>query len=554
MDLALPASLLSNSLHTRGLPGLSIPEVECRRRAMARVRSPTSSQPYQEGNPGAPGHRCSILGRWGATEVLSRQLAGTSIALSRVESVSRQECSVANGIGFDETGPPSGDPPSWIHRARLRDGLEVEVRPVRPGDAAALEAMHAGLSRETIHLRYFTGRRKLPPQQIHRFTHVDYRDQMVLVVTLAGGIIAFASYHRSRKADQRDRAEVAFEVADEYQGRGLGTLLLEELAEVALEQGIHHFAAEVLSVNRRMLEVFRESGFAVEIERRPGFVRVDFSIDPNERYRREVGRRHRVARRAGSQAGDLKRSEEANVYEFIDYQVQDVMTSPPITVGPDTSLREVEAIFEKRDFNSVPVVSADGALLGIASKLDVLRAFRFTVDSILPPYDEIMQQAVSRVYSRDLITVCPRTPLTRVLEKMIDSRCKSFPVLDGDDLVGMVAREDVLRGLRQATRGGDAPARSDLDRQSPRPPSDFRSSGHHGRGDDPTPLGGGLSGDLCSETGGARLRIVALERDGQPIEIVPNRSTVITPGDRLVVIGERAHLEVLAERAEMPSS
>ena len=69
---------------------------------------------------------------------------------------------------------------------------------------------------------------------------------------------------------------------------------------------------------------------------------------------------------------------------------------------------------------------------------------------MFPPY-ESTQHPVSSVMSRDLHRVCPRTPLTQVLEKMIDTRDKSFPVIDGDDLVGMVAREDLLRGLRSAT-------------------------------------------------------------------------------------------------------
>ena len=139
------------------------------------------------------------------------------------------------------------------------------------------------------------------------------------------------------------------------------------------------------------------------------------------------------------------------MYEFLDYQTQDVMTREPMTIAPDASLREAEEIFEQHDFNALPVVAPGGEVVGLLSKLDILRAFRFTDDHMFPPYEEITQHPVSSVMSRDLHRVCPRTPLTRVLEKMIDTRDKSFPVIDGDDLVGMVAREDLLRGLRSAT-------------------------------------------------------------------------------------------------------
>jgi CBS domain-containing protein len=141
------------------------------------------------------------------------------------------------------------------------------------------------------------------------------------------------------------------------------------------------------------------------------------------------------------------------MYEFLDYQTRDVMTADPVTIGPDASLAELEDLFDKNGFNGVPVLSNAGELLGVVTKLDLLKAFRFTDEHMFPPYAEIMARSVASVMSRDLRSVCPRTPLTRVLEKMVDSGCKSFPVLDADRLVGMIAREDVMRGLRRAASG-----------------------------------------------------------------------------------------------------
>ena len=141
------------------------------------------------------------------------------------------------------------------------------------------------------------------------------------------------------------------------------------------------------------------------------------------------------------------------MYDFLDYRVEDVMTRTPISIGPDTPLSEVEAIFEKHDFNALPVVEGAGELVGLLSKLDLLRAFRFTDDKMFPPYEEIMRRPARSVMTRDLATVRPRTPLTRVLEKLLDTGNKSFPVVDEGRLVGMVAREDVLEGLRRAVAG-----------------------------------------------------------------------------------------------------
>src|SRR5205823_7921001 len=87
-----------------------------------------------------------------------------------------------------------------------------------------------------------------------------------------------------------DRAEVAFAIADDVQGRGLGTILLGQLAETAAESGISLFEARVLPENRRMIEVFRESGFPVQVRSESGDVAVELptslSAEAVERFER----------------------------------------------------------------------------------------------------------------------------------------------------------------------------------------------------------------------------------------------------------------------------
>jgi CBS domain-containing protein len=140
------------------------------------------------------------------------------------------------------------------------------------------------------------------------------------------------------------------------------------------------------------------------------------------------------------------------MYEFLDYQVQDVM-SQPVSVRPGASLAEVEALLEKHGFNALPVVDAGGALVGLVTSLDLLKAFAFPEDTILPPYDQVMRRSVDTVMTRDVQTVCPRTPLSRVLGKIVDTRNKSFPVVDDGRVVGVVAREDVMLALRRGAAG-----------------------------------------------------------------------------------------------------
>jgi IMP dehydrogenase len=150
------------------------------------------------------------------------------------------------------------------------------------------------------------------------------------------------------------------------------------------------------------------------------------------------------------------------MYEFLEYEVRDVM-SKPTSVGPDATLAEVEGLLETTGFNGVPVVQDGNRLIGFVTSLDLLRAFRFGTESILPQYDEIMRRKISSVMQEAPAAVAPRMRLTRLLEKMVATRNKSFPVVDphGDGLVGVVARTDLMRALRRAQSG----ARPDVQRE-----------------------------------------------------------------------------------------
>jgi CBS domain-containing protein len=83
------------------------------------------------------------------------------------------------------------------------------------------------------------------------------------------------------------------------------------------------------------------------------------------------------------------------MYGFIECTVRQFMTRSVMTVKRQTTMRELEALFEKHDFNAFPVVE-DGKLLGIISKFDFLRAFAFTTSQVVPHYNELMSRSCSR--------------------------------------------------------------------------------------------------------------------------------------------------------------
>ena len=140
------------------------------------------------------------------------------------------------------------------------------------------------------------------------------------------------------------------------------------------------------------------------------------------------------------------------MYEFIEYRVRDAMTHHPVTITRETLLSEVETLFAELDFNCLPVTEG-GLLVGIVTKLDVLKAFAFTSNTMLPHYEDIIRQPAESVMTHRPITVTPDVSLTRVLQQMVETRYHSFPVARDALLIGMISRQDILRALARAVEG-----------------------------------------------------------------------------------------------------
>jgi acetyl coenzyme A synthetase (ADP forming)-like protein len=163
----------------------------------------------------------------------------------------------------------------------LRDGTTAHIRPARPEDQAALRAFFERLSPESRRRRFFSASLPGPELLASLCDSSDPRSALTLLVTRAGDgpalIIATGSY----LAKNNHTAEVAFAVEEELHGKGLGTLLLERLALLAVRHGFTRFWAVTHADNRAMLSVFRDSGFAVEERTDRGEIEVDVSVVPS---------------------------------------------------------------------------------------------------------------------------------------------------------------------------------------------------------------------------------------------------------------------------------
>lgn len=175
----------------------------------------------------------------------------------------------------------------------LRDGATVRVRPMTADDEPALRDFLDALSIESRALRFFSAGADLHRAASYMAVLEPERGHgLVAVAGEPERIVAHAAYIRE---PSRDRAEVAFEVADAWQGRGISTVLLAHLSELATAQGIETFTAAVLPENRRMIQVFRDSGFAVEVESRPGQLSIELPAALGDEARTRFEERDAIA-------------------------------------------------------------------------------------------------------------------------------------------------------------------------------------------------------------------------------------------------------------------
>jgi acetate---CoA ligase (ADP-forming) len=174
----------------------------------------------------------------------------------------------------------------------LRDGTTLRIRPVRPDDDNGLLELFRRMSEQSLYYRFMSVPR-LDLQQIAKLSQVDYDQQFVMVGECGAPLAAVAGYYRNDR--DGSRAEVAFAIPDALQGRGIGTRMLERLAEIARERGLRAFDAYVLGENRRMMDVFLESGFEVSQVLEHGVFHVSLLLEPTEEFTERSAERSQKA-------------------------------------------------------------------------------------------------------------------------------------------------------------------------------------------------------------------------------------------------------------------
>jgi acyl-CoA synthetase (NDP forming)/RimJ/RimL family protein N-acetyltransferase len=252
-------------------------------------------------------------------------------------------------------GPVAPYPAHWEADVVLSDGATAHLRPIRPDDADRLVEFYGRVSDDSKYFRFFAPYPTLSPRDVETFTQVDHTDRVALIVLIGDEMIAVGRYERI----DAGQAEVAFLVEDDHQGRGVGSVLLEHLAQAARERGIGRFVAEVLPHNHKMITVFSEAGYTIASRLTDGIVHVEFEIRPTDdsidvmtarEHRAEARSIQRLLTPRSVAVIGASRSRDKVGHALVRNLVRGGFTGPVYAVNPDaTAVSGVPAYPSVRD-------------------------------------------------------------------------------------------------------------------------------------------------------------------------------------------------------------
>jgi GNAT superfamily N-acetyltransferase len=160
----------------------------------------------------------------------------------------------------------------------LRDGSHVRVRQGRRSDRELLLRGFQSLSPESRYRRFLTPMPRLGETTVRRLTDIDHHDREAMIALDEQGTEALGVARYVRDPERPEAAEVAVTVVDDWQGRGLGTLLLEVISARAREQGVRTFTAWMLAQNQEMMDLFQHLGAVQVVDREAGTVEIEVAL------------------------------------------------------------------------------------------------------------------------------------------------------------------------------------------------------------------------------------------------------------------------------------
>jgi len=231
-----------------------------------------------------------VVTEYGVADLQGRSIRDRATALISIAHPQFRAELLAEGkqrryVFLDQITSELGYPRKYEKQIEIEDLPPLLMRPIRVTDEAKLSRLFYSLSDVTVYRRWHHGRKQLSHSDILRLLEVDYVQHMAVVIETEpdaeeSQIIGVGRYHTDPASNY---AETAFVILDEWQGHGLGTMLLQHLIEIARENGIAGFTADVLSENRAMRHVFHKSGLEIQSQLHGGVYSLSMSLWPAEK-------------------------------------------------------------------------------------------------------------------------------------------------------------------------------------------------------------------------------------------------------------------------------
>ncbi len=175
--------------------------------------------------------------------------------------------------------PEGKYPEQYEGLVSLNDGRKIFIRPIKPEDGPLVEALFGKLSDRSRYLRFLQHIETLPQDTVYRFTHIDYEKELALVaISQENGGDAMIAAARYNFFPERNLAEFAAVVRDDYQNMGLGKALLHKIFRIGKEHGIVHFVCTIEPRNRALRHILLGLGYTVNHISKNGAYQVEVLI------------------------------------------------------------------------------------------------------------------------------------------------------------------------------------------------------------------------------------------------------------------------------------
>jgi GNAT superfamily N-acetyltransferase len=174
------------------------------------------------------------------------------------------------------------DPETYVFKETLRDGTRVTLRAARADDGLKIRRAFESLNRDTVYTRFFGFKADVSDVELRGITHVDFNHNTALLITTGSGdsevVIGGASCFAIETDPPARRGEIAFTVEEDYQGRGMASLLLKHIVRIARGNGLTCLEADVLARNLPMLTVFKRSRLPMTLRHDGDVVHVTLAL------------------------------------------------------------------------------------------------------------------------------------------------------------------------------------------------------------------------------------------------------------------------------------